>query len=37
MTKAQLMQYAEDNGIEGVTMAMLKAEMIAAIKAAETE
>ena len=37
MTKAQLAQYAADNGIEGVSTAMLKADMIAAIKAAETE
>lgn len=37
MTKAQLAQYAADNGIEGVSTAMLKADMIAAIKAAESE
>ena len=37
MTKAQLAQYAAENGIEGVTTAMLKADMIAAIKAAESE
>lgn len=37
MTKAQLMAYAEENGIEGVSMAMLKADMIAAIEAAESE
>jgi hypothetical protein len=37
MTKAQLAQYAAENGIEGVYTSMLKADMIAAIKAAETE
>ena len=37
MTKAQLAQYAADNGIEGVTTSMLKADMIAAIRAAESE
>ena len=37
MTKAQLSQYAAENGIEGVSTAMLKADMIAAIKAAESE
>jgi hypothetical protein len=37
MTKAQLAQYAAENGIEGVSTAMLKADMIAAIKAAEME
>lgn len=35
MTKTQLAQYAEDNGIEGVSASMLKADMIAAIRAAE--
>lgn len=37
MTKAQLAQYAADNGIEGVSTSMLKADMIAAIRAAEME
>ena len=37
MTKAQLAQYAAENGIEGVSTSMLKADMIAAIKAAEKE
>ena len=35
MTKAQLAQYAADNGIGGVSTSMLKADMIAAIRAAE--
>lgn len=33
MTKAQLVEYAEANGIEGVKMSMTKADMIAAIEA----
>lgn len=37
MTKAELMAYAESNGIAGVSMQMLKADMIAAIRAAESE
>lgn len=37
MTKAQLAQYAAENGIEGVSGSMLKDDMIAAIKAAESE
>ena len=37
MTKAQLAQYATENGIEGVSTSMLKADMIAAIRAAESE
>ena len=37
MTKAQLAQYAEEHGIAGVTTSMLKADMIAAIRAAESE
>ena len=37
MTKAQLAQYAAENGIEGVSTSMLKADMIAAIRAAESE
>lgn len=35
MTKAELEAYAEEKGIEGVSVSMLKAEMIAAIRAAE--
>ena len=34
---AHLAQYAAENGIEGVSTSMLKADMIAAIKAAEKE
>lgn len=37
MTKAQLMEYAQSQGIGGVSMTMLKADMIAAIRAAEEE
>lgn len=37
MTKAELLAYAEANGIDGVSSSMLKADMIAAIKAAESE
>lgn len=37
MTKTQLLEYAQAKGIEGVSMSMLKAEMIAAIRAAEME
>lgn len=37
MTKAELLAYAEENGIEGVSMSMLKKDMIAAIEAAESE
>jgi hypothetical protein len=37
MTKAELMAYAEAHGIGGVSMTMLKADMIAAIRAAEQE
>ena len=37
MTKAQLAQYAAENGIKGVSTSMLKADMIAAIRAAESE
>lgn len=37
MTKAQLLAYAQERGIEGVSMSMLKAEMIAVIEAAEKE
>ena len=35
MTKAQLLDYAEANGIEGVSSSMTKAEIIAAIEAAQ--
>ena len=34
MTKAQLLEYAEANGIEGVSSSMLKADILAAIKEA---
>ena len=37
MTKAELAEYAAENGIEGVSTSMLKADMIAAIMAAESE
>lgn len=37
MTKAELLAYAQEHGIEGVSMSMLKADMIAAIEAAERE
>ena len=37
MTKAELLAYAEAHGIEGVSGSMLKADMIAAIMAAESE
>lgn len=33
MTKNQLLAYAADHGIEGVSSAMLKADILAAIKA----
>jgi len=32
MTKAQLLEYAEENNIQGVSAAMLKADIIAVIK-----
>lgn len=35
MTKAQLVAYAEANGIEGVSSSMLKADILATIKEAE--
>ena len=35
MTKAQLIEYAEANGIEGVSSSMLKADIIAVIEAAQ--
>ena len=34
MTKAELLDYAAAQGIDGVSSAMLKADIIAAIKAA---
>ena len=34
MTKAELLAYAEQNGITGVTSAMLKADILSAIKGA---
>ena len=37
MTKAELAEYADENGIDGVSSSMLKADMIAVIRAAESE
>ena len=37
MTKAQLLAYAQEHGIEGVNSSMLKADIYAAIMAAESE
>ena len=37
MTKAQLLAYAAERGIAGVSSSMLKADILAAIKAAESE
>jgi hypothetical protein len=37
MTKAQLLAYAAEKGISGVSSSMLKADILAAIKAAEGE
>lgn len=34
MTKAELLAYAQANGIEGVSSSMLKADILAAIKEA---
>jgi len=34
MTKSELLDYAEENGIGGVSSAMLKADILAAIKEA---
>lgn len=34
MTKAQLLEYAEQNGIEGVSSSMLKADILAVIEEA---
>ena len=36
MTKAQLLAFAEDNGITGLSNSMLKADIIAAIEEAMT-
>lgn len=35
MTKAELLAYAEQNGVDGVNSAMLKADILSAIKGAE--
>ena len=35
MTKAKLLEYAEQNGVSGVNSAMLKADILAAIKGAK--
>ncbi|BBI32481.1 Rho termination factor N-terminal domain-containing protein [Cohnella abietis] len=35
MTKAELLQFADDHGITGVVSSMLKADVIAAIKEAK--
>lgn len=32
MTKAQLLAYAEENGVEGVSSSMLKADILSTIK-----
>ena len=37
MTKAELLAYAAERGVEGVGSSMNKADIVAAIKAAETE
>lgn len=34
MTKAQLLEFAEENGISGLSSSMLKADLIAAIEEA---
>lgn len=34
MTKAELLDYAEKNGVEGVSSAMLKADILAVLKGA---
>ena len=34
MTKAELLAYADENGIEGVNSSMLKADILAVIKSA---
>ena len=35
MTKAELLEYAESKGIEGVNSSMLKAEILSVIESAE--
>lgn len=35
MTKAELLAYAEENGVEGVSSSMLKADILATIKNAQ--
>ena len=35
MTKAQLLEYAEQNGIEGVSSSMLKADILRVIEESE--
>ena len=37
MTRAELLAYAAEKGITGVSSSMLKADILAAIKAAESE
>jgi hypothetical protein len=37
MTKAELLAYAAEKGITGVSSSMIKADILAAIKAAESE
>ena len=37
MTKAELLAYAAEKGVTGVSSSMLKADILAAIKAAESE
>lgn len=37
VTKAELLAYAAEKGITGVSSSMLKADILAAIKAAESE
>ena len=37
MTKAQLLAYAQENGIEGVSSSMLKADILAVIEKAVSE
>lgn len=37
MTKAELLAYVAEKGVEGVGSSMNKADIVAAIKAAETE
>lgn len=37
MTKAQLLEYANENGVEGVKSSMTKAQIIEAIEGSETD